>query len=649
MADLLWTPSEERVKQTNMTALIERVNADNGLTLGGYDDLYQWSIDNPAKFWETIWREVGVISSAPWDSVLSESKMPGAKWFTGSRLNFAENLLRFRDDRPALVSVREGGVVDGELTYSELYKNVSKLARYLREIGVAKGDRVAGFMPNRMETVIAMLAATSLGAIWSSCSPDFGFKGVMDRFGQIQPKVLISCDGYFFKGKAQDSLGRVKEVVASIDAIERVIIVPFTTDKPEISGIDKALLWSEALSGEAGEIEFAQLPFDHPLYIMYSSGTTGVPKCIVHGAGGTLIQQAKEHIYHCDLKREDTVFYFTTCGWMMWNWLVAALFVGAKLILFDGNPAYPDAGVLWRASEELGITHFGTSAKFISLVEKEGVKPGKEYDLSELKVLMSTGSPLSVENFHWVYDEIKEDLQLASISGGTDIISCFMLGSPIDPVYAGEIQKRGLGMKVEAWNEEGKPVIGEKAELVCAAPFPSAPIHFWNDPDNEKYLDAYFRDFPGVWRHGDYIEITERGGVIVYGRSDATLNPGGVRIGTAEIDRQVEAFEEVVDSIVIGQRVDDDVRVILFVVLREGMTLDDDLTGRIKKQIRANTTPRHVPAKVIQVADIPRTLSGKKVELAVTKTIHGEEVKNKDALANPGALDYFKDLEELKV
>ncbi|PLX40949.1 MAG: acetoacetate--CoA ligase [Deltaproteobacteria bacterium] len=649
MADLLWTPSEERVKKANMTALIERVNRDNSLSLGGYDDLYQWSIDNPEKFWETIWREIGIVSSAPWESILSEPRMPGAKWFTGARLNFAENLLRYRDDNTALVSVREGGVVDGELTYAELYDNVSKLAKYLRGAGVTKGDRVAGFMPNRMETVVAMLAATSLGAIWSSCSPDFGFKGVMDRFGQIQPKVLISCDGYFFKGKALDSLGRVKEVVTSIDSIERVLIVPFASERPEISDIDKAALWSDALSGEGGEIEFAQLPFDHPLYIMYSSGTTGVPKCIVHGAGGTLIQQVKEHIYHCDLRRDDTIFYFTTCGWMMWNWLVAALFVGAKLVLFDGNPAYPDAGVLWKTAQELGITHFGTSAKFISLVEKEGMKPGKEYDLTKLKVVMSTGSPLSVENFHWVYDEIKEDLQLASISGGTDIISCFMLGSPIDPVYAGEIQKRGLGMKVEAWNDEGKPVIGEKAELVCSAPFPSAPIHFWNDPDNEKYLDAYFNDFPGVWRHGDYIEITERGGVIVYGRSDATLNPGGVRIGTAEIDRQVEAFEEVVDSIVVGQRVDDDVRVILFVVLREGMTLDDDLTGRIKKQIRANTTPRHVPAEVIQVADIPRTLSGKKVELAVTKTIHGEEVKNKDALANPGALDYFKDLDELKV
>ncbi|MDF1556520.1 MAG: acetoacetate--CoA ligase, partial [Deferrisomatales bacterium] len=445
-----------------------------------------------------------------------------------------------------------------------------------------------------------------------------------------------------------DSLARVREVVTAIDSIEKVVVVPFVTAAPQIADLPKSTLWADALANDAREVEFAQLPFDHPLYIMYSSGTTGVPKCIVHGAGGTLLQQVKEMLLHSDLKREDTIFYFTTCGWMMWNWLVSALCVGAKVVLFDGNPAYPDAGVLWKMAEDQGVTHFGTSAKFIALVEKEGVRPGTEYDLSKLKVVLSTGSPLSEDNFRWVYREIKQDVQLASISGGTDIVSCFMLGSPIDPVYAGEIQKRGLGMKVEAWNDAGQPVVGEKAELVCTAPFPCMPIYFWKDPGDEKYLDAYFRDYPGVWRHGDYVEITEHGGVIVYGRSDATLNPGGVRIGTAEIYRQVEALDEVVESLVVGQRWDDDVRVVLFVRLRDGVPLDDTLVAKIKTQIRVNTTPRHVPAKIIPVPDIPRTISGKLVELAVSKVIHNEAVKNKDALANPEALEHFRDLEELK-
>ena len=506
--------------------------------------------------------------------------MPGAKWFPGAKLNFAENLLRYRDDRTALVFVKEGGEEAGRLTYAELYDRVAKLARFLRDSGVVAGDRVAGFMPNRIETAAAMLAASSIGAIWSSCSPDFGFKGVMDRFGQIAPKVLVTCDGYLYGGKSFDCLDRVRQVVEQIGSIEKVVVVPFVAARPDLSAVPKAVLWDDALANGATEIDFAQLPFDHPLYIMYSSGTTGVPKCIVHGAGGTLIQHAKELMLHCDLKREDTIFYYTTCGWMMWNWLVSSLFVGAKVVLFDGNPAWPDASVLWKMAEKQGVTVFGTCAKFISMVEKAGVRPGAQFDLSRLKALCSTGSPLSVENFEWVYDEVKKDIQLASISGGTDIISCFMLGSPIDPVYAGEIQKRGLGMKVEAWSDEGKPVVGEKAELVCAAPFPSMPVGFWNDPGNEKYLDAYFRYFPGVWRHGDYIELTERGGIIVYGRSDATLNPGGVRIGTAEIYRQVEAMEEVVDSVVVGQEWDNDVRVLLFVVLRPGRKLDDELAAQ---------------------------------------------------------------------
>jgi acetoacetyl-CoA synthetase len=648
MSNMLWKPSAERVANANMTRFIEFVNADKGLNLEGYDALYQWSVNEIESFWDVMWRFAEINSSAPYDKVLADAKMPGAKWFPGAKLNFAQNLLHYRDERKALTFVGEGGVVEESVSYAELYVLVARFAKFLRAEGVTVGDRVAGFMPNRIETVVAMLAATSIGAIWSSCSPDFGFKGVMDRFGQIEPKVLVTCDGYFFKGKPQDSLGRIKEVVAQIAAIQKVVVVPFVNEKPDIGDLPKSCLWADSLANDATEIEFEQLPFDHPLYIMYSSGTTGVPKCIVHGAGGTLIQQAKEMILHCDMTREDVIFYFTTCGWMMWNWLVSALYVGSEIILFDGNPAYPDINVLWKMAEELKVTVFGTSAKYLSLCEKEEAHPGRDFDLSALKAICSTGSPLSEEGFRWVYSDIKKDLQLASICGGTDIISCFMLGSPIDPVYEGEIQKRGLGMKVEAWDDDGNPIEGEKGELVCTAPFPSMPIYFWKDEGDEKYLDAYFRDYPGVWKHGDYMEVTASGGVIVYGRSDATLNPGGVRIGTAEIYRQVETLDEVVESLVIGQQWEDDVRVVLFVRLREGIELTDELVKTIRTQIRTNTTPRHVPAKVIQIPDIPRTISGKLVEIAVRKIIHGEAVKNKDALANPEALEYYRDLEELR-
>ena len=648
MAKLLWTPSPERIAQANMTRFIRFVNERHGLDIRTYDELYDWSVREIPAFWESVWQFAGIRHSTPYEAVLENPVMPGAKWFRGARLNFAENLLRHRDERTALVFVREGGEVTGKLTYAELHDRVARMARFLKNAGVREGDRVAGFMPNRIETVVAMLAAASMGAIWSSCSPDFGFKGVMDRFGQIEPKVLVTADGYFYNGKTFDSLGRVAEVSREISSIERIVVVPFVNERPDLSGLPNAVAWDDALANDASGIEFAQLPFDHPLYIMYSSGTTGVPKCIVHGAGGTLIQHAKELVLHTDLKRQDVIFYFTTCGWMMWNWLVSSLFVGSTVVLYDGSPAFPDISVLWKMAEDVGVTVFGTSAKFINLCEKSDVHPGRQFDLSALRAVLSTGSPLAAESLEWVYREVKQDLQLASISGGTDIISCFMLGSPIDPVYAGEIQKRGLGMKVEAWTEDGRPVVGQKGELVCTAPFPSMPIYFWKDPGNEKYLDAYFRFFPGVWRHGDYIEITPRGGVIVYGRSDATLNPGGVRIGTAEIYRQVEALDEVVDSLVVGQNWDNDVRVILFVVLRPGLELDEALIKKIKSHIRANTTPRHVPAKVIQVPDIPRTLNGKKVEIAVTKVIHGEEVKNRDALANPEALEYFKDLPELR-
>lgn len=647
MSKLLWTPSAEKVAQANLTRFIGDVNRAHGLSLQGYDDLYEWSVREVAAFWETMWEFADIRSSAPYQAVLEDPVMPGARWFRGTRLNFAENLLRHRDDRTALIFVGERGSPE-RLSYAELYAQVARFARFLRDAGVGQGDRVAGFMPNRIEAVVGMLAATSLGAIWSSCSPDFGFKGVMDRFGQIEPKVLLTADGYFYNGKAFDSLARVAEVAREIHSIEKIVVVPFVNAQPDLSGVPRALLWGQALANDAREVAFAQLPFDHPVYIMYSSGTTGVPKCIVHGAGGTLIQHAKELMLHCDLKRQDTIFYFTTCGWMMWNWLVSSLYVGSTVVLFDGSPGFPDMSVLWKMAQDQKVTIFGTSAKYIAMCEKSEVRPGAQFDLSPLKAVCSTGSPLSIEGFEWVYREVKADLQLASISGGTDIISCFMLGSPISPVYAGEIQKRGLGMKVEAWDDDGRPVVGQKGELVCTAPFPSMPVSFWNDPGDEKYLDAYFRHYPGVWRHGDYIEITEHGGVIVYGRSDATLNPAGVRIGTAEIYRQVEALEEVVEALVIGQPWEDDVRVVLFVVLRPGVALDDALQKKIRDHIRRNTTPRHVPAKIVHVPEIPRTISGKLVEMAVLKTVLGEEVKNKDALANPQALNHFRDLAELK-
>ena len=647
MSKLLWTPSPEKVAQANLTRFLSAVNREHGLSLQGYDDLYEWSVREIPAFWEAMWKFADIRHSAPYEAVLEDPVMPGAKWFRGARLNFAENLLRHRGDDTALIFVGERGEPQ-RLTYGELYLQVARFARFLRDAGVGQGDRVAGFMPNRIETVVAMLAATSLGAIWSSCSPDFGFKGVMDRFGQIEPKVLLTADGYFYNGKSFDSLARVAEVAREIHSIEKIVVVPFVDARPNLSRVPKALLWADALANDAREVAFAQLPFDHPIYIMYSSGTTGVPKCIVHGAGGTLIQHAKELLLHCDLKPEDTIFYFTTCGWMMWNWLMSSLFVGSTVVLFDGSPGYPDMSVLWKMAQDLKVSIFGTSAKYIAMCEKSQVRPGARFDLAPLKAVCSTGSPLSIEAFEWVYREVKSDVQLASISGGTDIISCFMLGSPVSPVYAGEIQKRGLGMKVEAWDDDGRPVVGQKGELVCTAPFPSMPVSFWNDPGREKYLDAYFRHYPGVWRHGDYIEITEHGGVIVYGRSDATLNPGGVRIGTAEIYRQVEALEEVVEALVIGQPWEGDVRVVLFVVLRPGMVLDEALKKKIRDQIRRNTTPRHVPAKIIQVPEIPRTISGKLVEMAVLKTVQGEEVKNKDALANPQALNHFKDLPDLK-
>ena len=649
MAKLLWKPSEEKIKNSNIYRFMNFINEKHHQDFAEYEALYQWSIDNISDFWASFWEFAQIKFSKPYDRVIDDvTKMPGAKWFEGARLNFAQNLLSYTDDRIALI-FRGEDQVRREVTYAELYDEVARVAKSLKEAGVQNGDRVAGFMPNMPETVIAMLAATSMGAIWSSCSPDFGIKGVLDRFGQIKPKVLFTANGYFFKGKDLDSLDRVSQVLKEIPSIEKVVVVSYTQEEPDISGLPNALSYRDFRSPDQNlGIDFEQLPFDHPLYIMYTSGTTGLPKCMVQSAGGILLHHLKELTLHTDLKREDTIFYFTTCGWMMWNWLVSSLAVGSTLVLFDGNPFHPDPGAFWQMAQDDKIGIFGTSAGYISALMGAGVRPGKEYDLGPLKAITSTGSPLSVEGFEYVYREIKEDVQLASISGGSDINGCFALGNPMGPVYAGELQCRGLAMKVEAFDENGKPIRNQQGELVCTAPSPSMPIYFWNDPDTEKYHAAYFDVYPNVWRHGDFIEINDRGGVTIYGRSDATLNPGGVRIGTAEIYRQVEQLEEIQDSLVVGQNWKDDVRVILFVQMAEGNELTEELKNKIRKYIRTNASPRHVPAKIVTVPDIPYTLNMKKVELAVKKVIHGQEVLNKDALRNPESLDYYAHLKELQ-
>jgi acetoacetyl-CoA synthetase len=649
MAKRLWTPSEERIKNTNLYRFMKIINETYEQNFSEYEPLYQWSIENIPDFWACLWEFAKIKSSTPYDQVVDDvGKMPGAKWFSGARLNFAENLLRYKDDQTALIFKGEDRV-DKRMTYAELYNEVASVARSLKQAGVRTGDRVVGFMPNMPETVIAMLAATSMGATWSSCSPDFGIKGVLDRFGQIKPKVLFTADGYFFKGKRLDSLERISSILKELPSVEKVVVVPFTVKDPDIGTVLHAVLYNDFKSPESGlAIEFEQLPFDHPLYIMYSSGTTGLPKCMVQSAGGILVHHLKELMLHADLKREDTIFYFTTCGWMMWNWLVSSLAVGATLVLYDGNPFHPDPGALWKMAQDEKITIFGTSAGYIAALQNTGVKPGKTFDLSPLKAVLSTGSPLSIEGFEYVYREVKADLQLASIAGGTDLNGCFALGNPMGPVWAGELQCRGLAMKVLAFDENGKSVINQQGELVCAAPFPSMPIYFWNDPDTKKYRDAYFNVYPNIWRHGDYIVITERGGVIMFGRSDATLNPGGVRIGTAEIYRQVDLLEEIQDCVVVGQNWKNDVRVILFVKMTQGYELTDEIVAKIKNTIRTNASPRHVPALILPVPDIPYTHNMKKVELAVKKVIHNQPVLNKDSLSNPDALDYYADLKELQ-
>ncbi len=648
MPKKLWEPSEERIKSTNMYRFMTRVNDTYGKNFTEYPPLWEWSVEHLEDFWTAAWDFLDIKVSVPYDTVIQDKdKMPGAKFFAGSKLNFAENLLRFRDDRTALI-FRGEDTVRRTLTYKQLYSEVARTAAALKAMGVAAGDRVVGFVPNMPESIIAMLAATSLGAVWSSCSPDFGIKGVLDRFGQTRPKVLFTADGYFFKGKPLSSIERIAGIVAELPSIEKIVVIPYISDTPDISVLPNAVHYADFKDPSATDIDFVQMNFDDPLYIMYSSGTTGLPKCMVQSIGGVLLHQKKELVLHTDLKKEDTIFYFTTCGWMMWNWLTASLSVGATLVLYDGNPFHPGPDALWRMAQDEKVTVFGTSAGYIEALKNAGVKPKEQFDLTPLKSVLSTGSPLSDENFEFVYDHIKSDLQLASISGGSDLNGCFALGNPIGPVYTGELQCRGLGMAVYAYDDTGQPVVDQQAELVCTAPFPSMPIYFWGDEDGSKYHSAYFDQFPGIWTHGDFIKVTPRGGVIMFGRSDATLNPGGVRIGTAEIYRRLDAMPELEDSVVVGQSWNNDVRVILFVKLTEGYDLTEELEAKIRADIRANASPRHVPAKIIACPDVPYTLNMKKVELAVKKVIEGKEVKNKDALKNPEALDFFADRPELK-
>ena len=640
----IWTPSLFRIADANLTRFMAFAAA-RGAPDADYPALYRWSVADPAAFWDALFAFAGVVADRPGPVLEDGARMPGARWFPGTTLNFAENLLRGPGEEPALVFRNERGG-RRELSWRELRAEVARIAAGLADAGVGPGDRVAGFLPNLPEAIVAMLATASLGATWTSCSPDFGIQGVLDRFGQVAPKVLFTADGYFYAGRTIDSLEPVSGVLAKLPSVQRVVVVPCAGESPDIGRLRHAVRYAD-FGRRGATLRFRRMPFDHPLYVLYSSGTTGVPKCIVHGAGGTLLQHLKEHLLHTDVKPGDRLFYFTTCGWMMWNWLASGLAAGATLILYDGSPFHPGPEVLWRMASEEGVTIFGTSPKYLAALEKAGYRPRDHHALVVLRTLLSTGSPLAPEQYDFVAGAIGADVQVASISGGTDIVSCFALGNPLLPVYRGELQCRGLGMRVEVWGEDGRPLTGERGELVCTAPFPSMPVGFWNDPDGRKYRAAYFERFPGVWRHGDYAILTERGGLVILGRSDAVLNPGGVRIGTAEIYRQVEQLPEVLESVVVGQDWRNDVRVVLFVRLRDGLALDDALRERIRRQIRANTTPRHVPAVILQVPEVPRTISGKVVELAVRETIHGRPVKNTDALANPAALEHFRNRPEL--
>ena len=642
----LWSPDPARAAQTKLARFTREVTERHGLRLTSYADLHRWSVQEPADFWSAVWEFTDIRASQPYRDVVADfGEFPGARWFPGARLNFAENLLRYRDDQPALISLQETGARQ-QLSYAELYAATAGVAQWIAQ-RIEPGDRVAGWLPNTPEAIVAMLATAAAGGVWSSCSPDFGAAGALDRFGQIAPRVLFACNGYSYGGKTFSTVDKVLEVAAQIPSLQAIVWIE-TLDTPVgDTGSLASVSFASLAAAQAPDISFVPREFSDPLYVMYSSGTTGKPKCIVHGVGGTLIQHLKEHQLHVDLARHDRLFFFTTCGWMMWNWLVSGLSSGATLVLYDGSPFHPNAAALIDLAENEAVTVFGVSAKYLSALEKAEVTPKSSHDLRALRCVLSTGSPLTHEGFRFVYDSVKADVHLASISGGTDILGCFVLGNPTAPVWEGEIQCAGLGMAVDVWDDQGHPVRQEKGELVCTQPMPSCPIGFWNDPDNDKFRDAYFRRFPGVWTHGDFAEITEHEGFIIHGRSDAVLNPGGVRIGTAEIYRQVEQFDDVLESICVGQEWGGDTRVILFVVMRPGRTLDAALIDAIRARIREKASPRHMPAKIIAVPDIPRTLSGKIVELAVREVIHQREVKNTSALANPEALAHFADLAEL--
>ena len=644
MSTPIWKPNESQILNANVTKFISFVNQERGLKLSNYWDLHQFSIDHSDNFWRLCADYCGAVGDFSGPERVGES-MVDTQWFPEAKLNFAETMLSRRDEKDAIV-FRGENKIELRLSFSDLYLQVAKVQSHMRSCGVGPGDRVAAFLPNHPAAIIGMLATTSIGAIWSSCSPDFGKQGVLDRFGQIEPKMIFVVDGYYYNGKAHDTIERVKSFLDDLPSVEKVVMVEYIqTYTGDIENCSTLLEITSNLPDK--EVEFKQVPFDHPLYILYSSGTTGAPKCIVHGHGGTLLQHLKEQQLHADIRKDDRVFYFTTCSWMMWNWLVSALASKATVMLYDGSPFYPGAKALWDFAEAEKFTLFGTSAKYIEALQKVGFSPKSGRNLEALRGMASTGSPLSAEGYDFVYSEIKDDLHLASISGGTDIVSCFVLGVPTLPVYRGEIQAPGLGMDVQVWNDEGESVRQQRGELICAQSFPSRPVFFWRDEGGQKYYSAYYEHFEGVWAHGDFAEITKHGGVVIYGRSDAVLNPGGVRIGTAEIYRQVDKIEAVLESIVIGQEWKNDVRVVLFVKMREGQELTDSLIQEIKLVIRTECTPRHVPAKILEVGDIPRTKSGKIVEISVRDIVHGLEIKNKESLANPEALEFFKNRVEL--
>lgn len=650
MGKLLWQPSDEHLKNANMTRFIEFVNEKHGLTIdpyvqGSYFQLYNWSINNLQSFWDAVWKFVGIKASRMYTHVVDDlNKFPGARWFINARLNFAENLLKYRDNHTAFILKGETGR-SAKITYAELYKSVASLANSLREIGVSPGDRVCAYMPNIIETSIAMLAAASVGAIWASCGTELGVGAVVDRLGQVEPKVLFTVDGYWYKGNSFNILGSVEKIAKEIPSLKKVVVVPYTQEKPNISTIPNSTYYEDFSSFKKQEIKFEQVPSDHPIYIMFSSGTTGKPKCMVQSCSGVLINHLKELIIHTDLKREDKILYITSPSWMMWNWLMSSLAVGATIVLYDGNPNYPDWGTMWRIIQDEKVTIFGCSASYIYYLKSVNAQPGKTYDLSSLREISQTGSPLSADGFEWVYKEIKEDLHFNSISGGTDINGCFAIGSPTLPVYAGELQAPGLGMKIKAYDEKGEPIWDKEGELVCEAPAPSMPLYFWNDQNNERYLDAYFSFYQSkrVWRHGDYVIFhSETGGITFVGRSDAVLKPSGVRIGTAEIYNVVEKLPEIADSLAVGQNWKGDQRIILFVKLKQGYSMTEDLKNKVRKTLRENASPRHVPALILEAPDIPYTFNMKKVEIAVANIVNGKPVLNRDSLINPESLNYFE-------